>query len=471
MCNKCNCPTTPCCCRPKKTLCKEVSSDDIIFSGTNLTCSGVTTGLPLTEVLKIMDDRICEGESESSVTIENIGVGEGLYSGDSVLGVKEFKTILGSDSINVSPLSEEVSISINETFLSDFIFAQSDRTIVSFNTANPNSGSPAFTPNLPQNEDVIYTSSVNNSLWVYNGVSYVTYVAPDTTPFYYANTTNDIGGNKSVAMHRPGSIGIGTSNPQQLLHVSGTIRQGNGSAMIKANAQGDLIGATAGTDYLLPTGSAALLTGFPTLNQNTTGNAATVTTNANLTGDVTSVGNATTLSSTGVSAGSYTNVNLTVDTKGRVTAISNGGGNKAIADEFTDSANVGVTDTGLYSLEIPAGTLLNDGDKLFAHFSGILSNPGANKTLTFKYGNTSFNFASTTNGGFSIKALIIRTSNTTCRVSMDVKIASTSNTQDVTWTSGIDFSATSFVKLNATGTANGDIVAKIGTVSFTPVAP
>ena len=34
---------------------------------------------------------------------------------------------------------------------------------------------------------------------------------------------------------------------------------------------------------------------FPTLNQNTTGNAATVTTNANLTGDVTSVGNATTI--------------------------------------------------------------------------------------------------------------------------------------------------------------------------------
>jgi hypothetical protein len=39
----------------------------------------------------------------------------------------------------------------------------------------------------------------------------------------------------------------------------------------------------------------ALPSNFPTLNQNTTGNASTVTTNANLTGDVTSVGNATTL--------------------------------------------------------------------------------------------------------------------------------------------------------------------------------
>lgn len=39
---------------------------------------------------------------------------------------------------------------------------------------------------------------------------------------------------------------------------------------------------------------------FPTLNQNTTGNAATVTTNANLTGPVTSVGNATTITDAAV---------------------------------------------------------------------------------------------------------------------------------------------------------------------------
>ena len=40
---------------------------------------------------------------------------------------------------------------------------------------------------------------------------------------------------------------------------------------------------TAGTDYLSPTGSASGLTNFPTLNQNTTGNAATATTAGNIT--------------------------------------------------------------------------------------------------------------------------------------------------------------------------------------------
>ena len=41
---------------------------------------------------------------------------------------------------------------------------------------------------------------------------------------------------------------------------------------------------TAGVDYLTPTGSAANLTSFPTLNQNTTGNAATATTATNIAG-------------------------------------------------------------------------------------------------------------------------------------------------------------------------------------------
>jgi len=71
------------------------------------------------------------------------------------------------------------------------------------------------------------------------------------------------------------------------------------NGIVKSN--GSIISAAlAGTDYLSPTGSAATLTNFPILNQNTTGNAATVTTNANLTGEVTSVGNAATLTNDAV---------------------------------------------------------------------------------------------------------------------------------------------------------------------------
>jgi hypothetical protein len=61
-----------------------------------------------------------------------------------------------------------------------------------------------------------------------------------------------------------------------------TVKAING--IVKSNGT-TISAATAGTDYLTPTGSAALLTGFPTLNQNTTGSAASFT--GSLAGDVT----------------------------------------------------------------------------------------------------------------------------------------------------------------------------------------
>lgn len=101
-----------------------------------------------------------------------------------------------------------------------------------------------------------------------------------------------------------------------------TIKRATGSGIAKLTS-GVLGTGTAGTDY--SAGTSALATGiiksttitgvlsiadagdFPTLNQNTsgsaascTGNAATVTTNANLTGEVTSIGNATTVTNSAV---------------------------------------------------------------------------------------------------------------------------------------------------------------------------
>ena len=88
--------------------------------------------------------------------------------------------------------------------------------------------------------------------------------------------------------------------------VSGMVK-GTGTTFLSANPGSDYSRGTAINPTGIvksATGSGALTTAvasdFPTLNQNTSGNAATVTTNANLTGPVSSIGNATTITDAAV---------------------------------------------------------------------------------------------------------------------------------------------------------------------------
>ena len=80
------------------------------------------------------------------------------------------------------------------------------------------------------------------------------------------------------------TLGSGSGMAKLTAGVVGTATSGtdyapatSGSSILKGNGSGGFATATAGTDYLTPTGSAAGLTSFPTLNQNTTGTAANVT--------------------------------------------------------------------------------------------------------------------------------------------------------------------------------------------------
>jgi hypothetical protein len=90
---------------------------------------------------------------------------------------------------------------------------------------------------------------------------------------------------------------------------------------------------------LLTNGSGVLSFGaIPTLNQNTTGNAATVTTNANLTGPVTSVGNATAIAN-----GSITNAMLANGAVANLSGTNTG-------DQTTITGNAGTVTNGVYTV-------------------------------------------------------------------------------------------------------------------------
>lgn len=137
-----------------------------------------------------------------------------------------------------------------------------------------------------------------------------------------------------------GSVANSTTTPALTITTTITgLLKGNGTA---------ISAAVAGTDYLTPTGSAAGLTSFPTLNQNTTGSAATLTTGRTIgiTGDlvwtsptfdgsanVTASSTLATVNSNTGSFGSSTSIpTFTVNAKGLITAAS---GNVVIAPAGT----------------------------------------------------------------------------------------------------------------------------------------
>jgi hypothetical protein len=140
----------------------------------------------------------------------------------------------------------------------------------------------------------------------------------------------------------------GVSTATSPLSISGTTISlgtvpvasgGTGAAtltgLIKGNGVSAMTGATAGTDYLAPNGSAASLTNFPTLNQNTTGNAANVT-------GIVAVANGGTGTTTGsitgttalsfVAGGSNQNVSILPSGTGSVGIGTNSPNSSAILD-------------------------------------------------------------------------------------------------------------------------------------------
>lgn len=147
---------------------------------------------------------------------------------------------------------------------------------------------------------------------------------------------------------------------------------GTPSALVGTNISGTAAGLSIGgnaataTNGVVTTGSYAnpawitaipysILSGaVPTWNQNTTGNAATVTTNANLTGPVTSTGNATAIANGAITNAMLANAavaNLSGTNTGdqtiTLTGEATGSGTGSFAVTLTNSAVIGKVFTGL----------------------------------------------------------------------------------------------------------------------------
>ncbi len=227
--------------------------------------------------------------------------------------------------------------------------------------------------------DVSLTSLSNGQLLQYNGTnwvnitpSYLTSVDTSNISNFYLKVRSELSGTAPITYNSStGTIGITQATTSTNGYLSNTdwntfnnklssysetdpiVKAING--IVKSNGT-TISAAVAGTDYLAPFGSqtakyfyaapngsagvpsfrAIVASDIPTLNQNTTGSAATLTTGRtiSITGDLTytspafngsaNVTAAGTLATVNANVGSFTAANITVNAKGLITAASNG---------------------------------------------------------------------------------------------------------------------------------------------------
>jgi len=272
---------------------------------------------------------------------------------------------------------------------------------------NASTNSPTLTSSVGSN-GYYYVVSVSGSTnldgitdwvigdWViFNGATWqkidqtnlVTSVAGRTGAITLANT--DISGLGTMSTQAASSVAITGGSITGITDLA--VTDGGTGASTAQGAINTLAGAVTSGSYLRGNGTNVVMNTIqtadvPTLNQNTTGSAATLTTGrtVGITGDITytspsfdgsaNVTAASTLATVNTNVGSFTNANVTVNAKGLVTAASNGtsavtsvtgtspvvssGGTTpaiSLATDYGDTLNPYASKTANYILAAPNG--------------------------------------------------------------------------------------------------------------------
>lgn len=94
---------------------KDLSTDCVLYTGEDLSCSGVSSNKVLTEVIKDLDTFICNKVSSinTTVSLESVGEGSRIYKGKSLNGNEQIRSIVSSNTNFIAITEEENTISIN----------------------------------------------------------------------------------------------------------------------------------------------------------------------------------------------------------------------------------------------------------------------------------------------------------------------------------------------------------------------
>jgi hypothetical protein len=124
-------------------------------------------------------------------------------------------------SSNSSATTSNKVLTVNS--LGDVVLATVPGTenIVEFSVnANPNTAGTTFSPNQQNDPDVIYTSTIDNSTWKWNGSTYVTYIPTPTLcnigSQFFCNNGNTTGANRILGTNDNFNLGFETNNVEKM---------------------------------------------------------------------------------------------------------------------------------------------------------------------------------------------------------------------------------------------------------------
>lgn len=116
-----SCQTVDCACPVK-----DLSTDCVLYTGEDLSCTEIKTGTLLTEVFGQLDTYLCDLSAQLANAFSLISVGEGVrvYRGVDGIGRKEIRSLVSPDgflAIGLSTDSKEIEFSINTEVLKVFV--------------------------------------------------------------------------------------------------------------------------------------------------------------------------------------------------------------------------------------------------------------------------------------------------------------------------------------------------------------
>lgn len=86
--------------------------------------------------------------------------------------------LTGAELVPIAVIGEEATVTTTQEIADLAATNQMDSTVNFSVNADPNTGGTTFSPNTPNLTTVVYVSTINGSLWISDGTTYTTYVAP-----------------------------------------------------------------------------------------------------------------------------------------------------------------------------------------------------------------------------------------------------------------------------------------------------